>query len=340
MPQQLLALLILAGLLSTTASAADETTGKKPRTEQAPAKTPAKTKQKAPKKESPPPTPTLDSVSYGPHPKQVLTFWKTESATPTPCLFFIHGGGWQNGNRMAGMANWVPAMHKHGISVVSIEYRFIEEAIADGVQPPVKACLHDAARALQFVRSKASEWNLDKQKIAAAGGSAGACTSLWLAFHEDLAIPDSDDPIARESSKPTCAAVTGAQTTLDPRQMREWTPNSIYGSHAFGIFREVDGKKQRDFDSFLARRDEILPWIQEYSPFHLVSAGDPPVYLNYSAPPAKGQIAKDPTHSANFGVLLREKLDEFHVPCELVYPGAGNITHKTPQDYVAATLTK
>ncbi|MFY8059360.1 MAG: hypothetical protein ACOVRM_16565, partial [Planctomycetaceae bacterium] len=71
MPQQLLALLILAGLLSTTASAADETTGKKPRTEQAPAKTPAKTKQKAPKKESPPPTPTLDSVSHGPHPKQV-----------------------------------------------------------------------------------------------------------------------------------------------------------------------------------------------------------------------------------------------------------------------------
>ena len=340
MSRPLLPTLILAGLLLTSSVSADETKQKNPPQQPSTTKTPAKTKQKATKKDAPPPTPTLDSVSYGPHPKQVLTFWKTESTTPTPCLFFIHGGGWQNGNRMAGMAAWVPAMHKNGISVVSIEYRFIEEAIADGVQPPVKACLHDAARALQFVRSKATEWNLDKQKIAAAGGSAGACTSLWLAFHDDLADPNSTDLIARESTKPTIAAVTGAQTTLDPRQMQEWTPNSNYGSHAFGIFKQVDGKKQRDFDAFLTRRDEILPWIHEYSPFHLVSAGDPPVYLNYNAPPAKGQEAKDPTHSANFGVLLQEKLQEFQIPCQLVYPGAGNITHKTPQDYVTANLKK
>jgi len=32
--------------------------------------------------------------------------------------------------------------------------------MADKVEPPVKGCLHDAARALQFVRSKAAEWNL------------------------------------------------------------------------------------------------------------------------------------------------------------------------------------
>ena len=48
---------------------------------------------------------------------------------------------------MSGMNSMVPAMHKAGISVVSIEYRFIEEAMADGVEPPVKGCLHDAARA-------------------------------------------------------------------------------------------------------------------------------------------------------------------------------------------------
>lgn len=338
MLRTLLPLLLVASLLLT--ANADETTRKNLPQQTPSAKTPTKTKQKNAKKDAPAPTPTIESVSYGPHPKQVLTFWKAESSTPTPCLVYIHGGGWQNGNRMSGMATWVPAMRKHGISVVSIEYRFIEEAIADGVQPPVKACLHDAARALQFVRSKASEWNLDKQKIAAAGGSAGACTSLWLAFHDDLADPNNTDPVARESSRPNCAAVTGAQTTLDPRQMQEWTPNSNYGSHAFGIFKLVAGKKQRDFDAFLARRDEIMPWIQEYSPFHLVSAGDPPVYLNYNAPPAKGKEAKDPTHSANFGVLLQEKLTEFQVPCELVYPGAENVVHKTPQEYVAAMLKK
>ena len=31
------------------------------------------------------------------------------------------------------------------------------------------------------------------------------------------------------------AAVIVAQTTLDPQQMKEWTPNSRYGGHAFGF---------------------------------------------------------------------------------------------------------
>jgi acetyl esterase/lipase len=292
------------------------------------------------KVEQPAPKATFESVSYGPHPKQVVSFWKAESPTPTPVLFFIHGGGWQGGNRHAGMASWVPAMHRQGISVVSIEYRFIAEAMADGVTPPVKACLHDAARALQFVRSKAGEWNLDKTRIAAAGGSAGACTSLWLAFHDDLADPNSADPISRESTRLLCAAVTGAQTTLDPKQMKEWMPNSNYGSHAFGIFRDVNGKPQRDFEAFLAKREEILPWIQEYSPFHLVSAGDPPVHLTYSRVPKKGEASEDPTHSACFGVLLKEQLDSVGVGCELVYPGAEGVVHRTSVDYVTAMLKK
>ena len=118
MSRPLLPTLILAGLILTSSVGADETKQKNPPQQPSTTKTPAKNKQKATKKDAPPPTPTLESVSYGPHPKQVLTFWKTESTTPTPCLFFIHGGGWQNGNRMAGMAAWVPAMHKNGISVV------------------------------------------------------------------------------------------------------------------------------------------------------------------------------------------------------------------------------
>ena len=295
--------------------------------------------KKAAKKEVPAPEPTLKEVSYGSHPKQVLTFWKAESEKPTPLLFFIHGGGWQAGNRMGSMSTYVPAMHKHGISVVSIEYRFIEEAIADGVEPPVRGCLHDAARALQFVRSKAAEWNIDKTRIAAAGGSAGACSSLWLAFHDDLADPKSEDPVARESTRLLCAAVTGAQTTLDPQQMKEWTPNSNYGSHAFGIFKEENGKKQRDFAAFLEKRDSIMPWIQEYSPYALVTPDDSPVYLFYSTPPALGQEQKDPTHTSNFGVKLQEKLQSAEVDCELVYPNAPEVTHKSVQDYLVAKLT-
>ena len=111
--------------------------------------------------------------------------------------------------------------------------------------------------------------------------------------------------------------------------MKQWTPNSRYGGHAFG---------KEDFSQFLAERDSILPWIAEYSPYALVSAGDPPTCLFYNRAPAVGKNQKDPTHSANFGVKLKQRCEELGVACEVVYPGAADVRHKTPTDYLIATL--
>ncbi len=186
------------------------------------------------------------------------------------------------------------------------------------------------------MRSKAGEWNLDKTRVAASGGSAGACTSLWLAFHNDLADAQSADPVARESTSLTCAAVMGAQTTLDPAQMKEWTPNSRYGGHAFG-FEPDKAANKTQFQVFLEGRDSAAKWIREYSPYALASNDDPPVYLIYNTPPAVGQEEKDPTHSANFGVGLQKKLAGIGVECVLQYPGA-NAVPATPQEFVIAKL--
>lgn len=281
--------------------------------------------------------PTEANVAYGEHPRQVLDFWQAKSDKPSPVLFFIHGGGWMAGDKakVGNLNRYLQA----GISVVSINYRYVSQAYDAGIMPPVKAPLHDAARALQFVRSKAQQWNLDPTRVAASGGSAGACSSLWLAFHNDLADPNSDDPIARQSTRLLCAAVNGAQTTLDPKQMKEWTPNSRYGSHAFGIFKDTEKKYTQDFEAFLAKRDEIAPWIVQYSPYALVTPDDSPVYLAYSAPPAIGQEQKDPTHSANFGVKLQERMNEVGVPCELAFPGAPNVQYDSIADYIIAKLT-
>lgn len=285
---------------------------------------------KSPSYDASVPQPTLSEVRYGAHDRHVLDFWKADSATPTPLVFVIHGGGWQGGEkeRVHRFAD-VQQLLNARISVAAINYRFVKQAEEEGMKPPVKAPLHDAARALQFVRSKASEWNIDQQRIGAAGGSAGACSSLWLAFHDDLADPQSDDPIARESTRLWCAAVTGAQTTLDPQQMKDWTPNSRYGGHAFGL---------DSFPEFLAARESILPWIAEYSPYALVSNDDPPVYLIYSAPPALGENQKDPTHTANFGVKLQELCAARGLECELVYPNAPAVHHESPTDYLIGCL--
>lgn len=293
---------------------------------------PAKTKAKAPGK-----APTLASVPYGKHERQVLDFYKADSTQPTPVIFFIHGGGWVAGDK-SGAASMLKCLDA-GISLVSINYRYSWQAQLAGVQPPVEWPLKDAARALQFVRSQAAAWNLDKQRIGATGGSAGACSSLWLALHDDMADPKSADPIARESTRLWCAAVMGAQTSLDPQQLKEWTPNSRYGGHAFG-FMDPKDLKSRDtrFAEFLAARSQVLPWIKEYSPYEHVSADDPAIYMHYTTPPALGKDQKDPTHTANYGVKLQEKLRSVGVACELVYPGAPDVKHEQALGFLIDTL--
>lgn len=281
--------------------------------------------------------PTQANVPYGKHERQVLDFYRTKSDQPTPVVFFIHGGGWVGGDK-SGVAD-VPTFLKAGISVVAVNYRYSWQAQLAGVKPPVEWPIHDAARALQFVRSKAKEWNLDKQRIGATGGSAGACSSLWLALHDDLAEPNSDDAVARESTRLWCAAVAGAQTSLDPVQLKEWTPNSRYGGHAFG-FMDPNDLKTRDtrFAEFLAAREDVLPWIKIYSPYEHASPDDPPIYLHYTSPPALGQEQKDPTHTANYGVKLQEKLQSVGVDCELVYPEAPGVKHATISEYLLDRL--
>lgn len=267
----------------------------------------------------------------------MLDFYKAASDKPTPLLFFIHGGGWVSGDKKNPGS--LKACLDAGISVVSINYRYSWQAQIAGVTPPVKAPLEDAARALQFVRSKAKEWNIDKQRIGASGGSAGACSSLWLAMHDDMADPKSSDPVARESTRLWCAAVSGAQTSLDPIQLKEWTPNSRYGGHAFGFMDPTDTKtRDTRFAEFLAHREEHLPGIKEYSPIEHATKDDPAIYLIYNNTPALGEPQKDPTHTANYGVKLQEKLRALGVECEFVYPGAPDVKHPTIESFLIEKL--
>ncbi len=282
--------------------------------------------QQAAKKQPPArPTPTVADFVYGTESdRQRFDFWQAKSDSPTPLVLLIHGGGWKNGDKTSYGKNVIEKYLQEGISVAAINYRFINQAMEQGVEPPVKAPLLDAARALQTIRAHAVEWNLDPAKIGATGSSAGACTSLWLALHGDLADSASGDPVARQSTRLACVAVVGAQTSLDPKQLREWISNSIYGGHAFG-FAAQGRSREEEFALLLENREKVLPWIREYSPIELISKDDPPVFLEYpqqKSQPTLGGKEPDPTHSAIYGIQLQKACQAAEVPCDLVYPGS------------------
>ncbi len=96
---------------------------------------------------------------------------------PVPCLIFIHGGGWAAGNKK-DYAYYAVRFAQRGYVVASIGYRFVQEA-------RFPACIEDAKCAVRFLRSHAAEYNIDPEKIAAIGGSAGGHLSLMLGLTPD-----------------------------------------------------------------------------------------------------------------------------------------------------------
>ena len=150
---------------------------------------------------------------------QRLDAYLVKSAQPTPVLIEIHGGGWRRGSKsqFVYQGNLIEAVLAAGISVVSIDYRLTPEHT-------FPAQMEDVVRAVQFIRFKARDWNIDPNRIAAIGGSAGAHLAAWVALHDDLANPDSPDPVERLSSRLTCfVALAGPMdlTRVDPRALAQ-----------------------------------------------------------------------------------------------------------------------
>lgn len=251
---------------------------------------------------------SYSNVVYGPFKRNVLDFWQAKSDQPTPVLFFVHGGGWRGGDKSMIPPGTVKFMLEHHISVVSVNYRYSQIA-------KLPAPVYDAARALQFVRSKAAEWNIDKQHVAALGASAGACTSLWLAYHDDLADAKSPDPVMRESTR-LCAAVgVSGQTSIDPEVVVPWVGDQIMNH---GMMWASVGATNRA--EAMRRYPEYKGLYHEFSPINHVSSDDPPVLLYYATPtPLPATDAGIAIHHAKLGQMLKEKADAAGLVCELEY---------------------
>jgi acetyl esterase len=249
------------------------------------------------------PAPDLASVKYGPHERNVLDLWKAKSDHPSPLVVFIHGGGFRGGSKEQLNPALLERCLKAGISVIAINYRLSPE-----VHFP--AHYQDCGRAIQFARSKAKEWHLDPARVAATGGSAGAGTSLWLGFHDDLADPKSSDNLHRQSTRLTCMAVLGAQSTYDPRVIKKLIGGRAHEHPALEGFY---GLKSNELDTPMAHK-----LYEAASPINHLSADDPPVYAFYSEP--KGPLPADAKpgqgiHHINFGHFLKETMDKLKIEC-------------------------
>lgn len=257
-----------------------------------------------------PPAPTHAEVAYGPDESNVLDFWQAPGEGPRPLLVYIHGGGWVTGDKQRAPQHWLPYLER-GISYAAINYRHTPDN-------PLPAPVLDAARAIQFLRSKADEWNIDKDRIALTGGSAGACTSMWLLLHDDLADPDADDPVLRESTRVTAAAVIAGQTSIDPPVIEPWLGPAVL-EHRM-IYMAVG---EQTLEAALANYAQHRDLYVEYSPYNHVSADDPPLLMTYGGDmtlPSKN--AGHGIHHAVYGVKLKEKADSVGMECHLLIPGA------------------
>jgi len=250
--------------------------------------------------------PTHADVVYGSHPNNVLDLWLVPSDNPTPLLVFIHGGGFRGGDKRNFDNSLIKNMHKEGISVASINYRFKEggKSRFEGENPLYPAILHDGARALQFLRYNASKYNLDKTRFAATGGSAGGQMLMWLGFHPDLAQPDHEDPVLRESSRLQVLAPRGGQTTTHYPTLLEWFGvKSLNLSKKEGIIQSSSEVKQPT--------DKELALMLDASPITHLTKDDPPIYLYYSGPDEPvGEATPWGTwvHHPMFGTKLKEAM--------------------------------
>ena len=243
-----------------------------------------------------PPRNLLD-IAYGDAEAQKLDLYLPAGDGPHPLVIYVHGGGWWNGSKSNTSRSDIEQFLERGVAFAAIDYGTLEAAAEEALFPPLLKPLHDTRRALQFLRMNAANYRLDAERIGAYGSSAGGFNALWLGLHTDQAVPAATDPLDRVSTQLAVAAGINAQTTIDPNQMRQWAgPKLRYGGHAFGLM-------EKDFEGFLARRDEFKPHIEALSPVSLITPDAPPIHLLYdTAKPVERHEHVDLVHSAGFGL--------------------------------------
>jgi acetyl esterase len=255
---------------------------------------------------SPPVKPTHANIRYGEHERNVYDLWIAPSDTPTPLVIYYHGGGFRTGDKGSIKPQLLNALLQKGISLAAANYRLSSSA-------PFPAQMHDSARALQHIRLNAKKYNIDPKRIGATGGSAGGHISLWLAFHDDMADPENEELIARQSTRLTTVAVTATQSSIDPRFIQKLFNTdqvNLAVTQLFGM------KGPEDIDNA-----KFYSLFEEASPLNHLTRDDVPVMAYYNQANTelpKNSSGREHIHHPKFGIILKEKMKKAGLECQLL----------------------
>lgn len=176
----------------------------------------------------------IDTISLKLHIFKPKSFDKKKTYN---CIVFFHGGGWNGGNYKA-FKRQSAYLASRGMIAISVDYRLFN---IHKTSPFV--AVEDAKSAIRYVRKHAKELNINPNRIAAGGGSAGGHLAAACGNVEGLDAKNED---LRISSKPNALVLF----------------NPVYDNSKRGYgFRKMEGR------------------YLEISPLHNITKGAPPTIV-------------------------------------------------------------
>ena len=162
------------------------------------------------------PVTTRLGVAYGPLGEQVGDLYTPVGIEePKPAVIMIHGGGWISGSRGI-VGKLAEILAGAGIVVFNIDYR-----LAKPGQPATRwpAQLVDAQLAVRFVRSHASDLDIDPVHIGAMGDSVGGQLAMLLGELRTI-VPGDAATLYADERPDVCAVVGRIRPDRHPRDGR------------------------------------------------------------------------------------------------------------------------
>jgi acetyl esterase/lipase len=139
-------------------------------------------------------------LEYGDDPKQIMHVYELEPrAEPRPAVVFFHGGGLVDGSPPWDL-EWAGLVAERGFATFMVGYQLFDRDSGKNAWPTQ---LDDAQRAVRWVRAHADEFNVDPDRVCAAGYSAGGYLVGLLGT-----IDTRDDPeLAGYPIQPDCVVM-------------------------------------------------------------------------------------------------------------------------------------